>query len=308
MKLSVELKISAGFGLAFLVLTLVDLVAYQSTIQLSKTNQLVTHTYIVLDSLETILSSITTLETSARGYIITGNPRFLAANPTMQESIQRYSQALQTLTANNPLQQERLTRLNQLLAEKQVLIEETLRARRERGFATAQQLMLTGKGLALMDAIRALVAEMKETELGLLNQREDTSRISNRQVLFIIGIGSALGLSLVALASILVIRHLKARRRSEERLSASHDVARMLAEAATVEEASARLLEIIGRHLGWEVSELWRVDSRSGSIHLAAHWQDATAAVAEAKETTQRTSGVRREVLPDRVWASGQAA
>src|SRR4029077_16311573 len=47
------------------------------------------------------------------------------------------------------------------------------------------------------------------------------------------------------------------RKRSEERLRVQHTVAQILAEAATIEEATPRILLAIGESLGWDVGLLW---------------------------------------------------
>ena len=48
--------------------------------------------------------------------------------------------------------------------------------------------------------------------------------------------------------------------RSQQLLAARHDVTRVLAQAATVEQAAPLLLEALGANLGWQVGTLWLTD------------------------------------------------
>jgi GAF domain-containing protein len=53
------------------------------------------------------------------------------------------------------------------------------------------------------------------------------------------------------------------RKRVEERLRVQHTIAQILAEAATIEEATLRILRAMGECLGWDVGALWRVDQKA---------------------------------------------
>ena len=63
-------------------------------------------------------------------------------------------------------------------------------------------------------------------------------------------------------------------------LAAQSAVARVLAEAETLAEATPRLLEAIGGSLGWEVGAIWTVDrdgtlvAAAGHLHPGGLWDD----------------------------------
>ena len=54
--------------------------------------------------------------------------------------------------------------------------------------------------------------------------------------------------------------------RSQQLLAARHDVTRVLAQAATVEQAAPLLLEALGANLGWQVGTLWLTDPDTGEL------------------------------------------
>jgi diguanylate cyclase (GGDEF)-like protein/PAS domain S-box-containing protein len=60
-----------------------------------------------------------------------------------------------------------------------------------------------------------------------------------------------------------------ARKESERRLAAEHGVARVLAEAETLEEAAPRIVRVICDALSWEGGALWLVDRDVGTLRSA---------------------------------------
>ncbi len=90
--------------------------------------------------------------------------------------------------------------------------------------------------------------------------------------------------------------------RGQQLLRARHDVTRVLAQAATVEQAAPLLLEALGGNLGWEVGTLWLADDESGELQPAATWRH------RSFETDLPEAGVgplALEDLPVRVTHSG---
>ncbi len=61
--------------------------------------------------------------------------------------------------------------------------------------------------------------------------------------------------------------------RGQQLLRARHDVTRVLAQAATVEQAAPLLLEALGGNLGWQVGALWLADDESGELSAVASWR-----------------------------------
>jgi PAS domain S-box-containing protein len=59
--------------------------------------------------------------------------------------------------------------------------------------------------------------------------------------------------------------------RGQQLLAARHDVTRVLAQAATVEQAAPLLLEALGANLGWQVGALWLLDDEG--LVPAASWR-----------------------------------
>jgi Diguanylate cyclase, GGDEF domain/PAS fold len=61
-----------------------------------------------------------------------------------------------------------------------------------------------------------------------------------------------------------------ARKRSEQRLAAEHAVARVVAEATTLEEAAPRIVQVVCEALDWEAGAMWLFDSEPDALPCAA--------------------------------------
>src|SRR5258705_5712575 len=93
-------------------------------------------------------------------------------------------------------------------------------------------------------------------------------------------------------------------KRLEERLRVQHTVAQILAEAATIEEASPRILRAMGECLGWDVGALWRVDREAEALRCVEHWHKASIEVPEFERISREFTFVPGLGLPGRVWSS----
>src|SRR5215475_6104483 len=94
------------------------------------------------------------------------------------------------------------------------------------------------------------------------------------------------------------------RKRAEGRLRVQHTVAQILAEAATIEEVTPRILRAIGECLGWDVGALWRVDRGIEALRRVEFWHRASIEVPEFERESREFTFVRGLGLPGRVWSS----
>jgi len=94
------------------------------------------------------------------------------------------------------------------------------------------------------------------------------------------------------------------RKRLEERLRVQHTVAQILAEAATIEEATPRILRAMGECLGWDVGALWRVDQEVEALRCVELWHNASIEVPEFERVSREFTFVPGLGLPGRVWSS----
>ena len=113
-KITIEYRIVIGFTIALILLLLAGGQLYRSLHEYMDTSRWVAHTYQVLDALGDVESSLRELESGQRGYIITGEEHFLTDNVRETARIRLFLAQIEKLTADNPRQQLRSSKLSQL--------------------------------------------------------------------------------------------------------------------------------------------------------------------------------------------------
>jgi PAS domain S-box-containing protein len=97
------------------------------------------------------------------------------------------------------------------------------------------------------------------------------------------------------------------RERDAARLSVQYGVARLLAEADSLEKAGTPLLEAIAEPMGWDVGHLWEVRGKS-ALRVIATWTRPGFDASEFEEGTRRLVMGHGFGLPGAVWQSGLPA
>lgn len=102
MPLTLEKKIVAGFSAAVGFMLVIGGAAWWSAVRSVGTFQQVDHTYRVLDQLEAGLTDMLNMQTATRGYLLTGDQRFLEPYKLGSARIEQSLRTLRSLTADNP--------------------------------------------------------------------------------------------------------------------------------------------------------------------------------------------------------------
>ena len=168
MKINVSMKLYAGFAVALAILLVISIVAYKGTTSLVNNQGDVTHTHEVLGGLEVIVGSLKDAETGQRGYLITGEDRYLEPYTAGIAIIDGEVDRVASLTSDNPAQQQRIAEMRPFIAEKLAELEDTIDLRRNEGFEAAQTVVLTDAGKNSADNIRRIIDDMVAEEQELL--------------------------------------------------------------------------------------------------------------------------------------------
>lgn len=190
MKISIEKKTLVGFGLATAVLFGINVLFYGSFSKQRKTADWVTHTYKVRENIESTLADIEEAESEQRGYVITGEERYLQFYYESVASIRQRLRDVKTVTADNPKQQQQISILKPLVEQRVAALWQVIDLRRGEGFDAAQASIKTGRGTELMVRIRQVLHEMENEEARLLKQRvsQQQAAIRTQNLFFSMGI------------------------------------------------------------------------------------------------------------------------
>jgi PAS domain S-box-containing protein len=218
--LTTERKILAGFVFALFTLAVIAIASLSSATRLSRDAERTRSAQEIIASLNLVLSLATDVETAQRGYIITGDESYLEPHSRAEQSIMSEIERLRRLSADDPSFRQKLAALEPALQERIVRTEENIALRRSAGFAAAQASIATGRGKALHDRIRAIIADMIAGEEALLNDRQEATRQATTMTRIIIASGSVLAFGVVIIALLAITRDMAGTRRAEAALQA----------------------------------------------------------------------------------------
>jgi PAS domain S-box-containing protein len=126
--------------------------------------------------LQTVFSLMQDSETGQRGFVITGQDRFLEPYNAAQRRLPQQLASLRAIRARDSgdlvaTEDPTFDRLEALIARKQAVMTDGIRLRREHGEDAARTLVSSGKGKAIMDEIRSVVMELQAADKAALDRR-----------------------------------------------------------------------------------------------------------------------------------------
>jgi signal transduction histidine kinase/CheY-like chemotaxis protein len=91
-------------------------------------------------------------------------------------------------------------------------------------------------------------------------------------------------------------------RRAQRRLATQNAVSRVLAEAATLREATPLIMQAMCDSEGWDFGVIWQLDALTGRLRCSETWSRRGLPLDELREATCRVSFESGQGLPGRVW------
>jgi len=221
-------RLQLAFGSAILALLVVGAISYRGMLESRESARWVRHTHEVLENLQDLLAAMQTVESNARGYLLTGDESFLAVYRAAIVRAGKDHAILRDLTLDNAEQQRRLDALATLTAQKFQLAEKVLGLRRTTGLEAAVEAIQKGSGKQIMDDFQALIGQMQDEELRLLVVREGEAKRRFRRTETVLILGTLLGLLITCLAGWSAHRDYSARGLAEQALRDSEEKYRRL--------------------------------------------------------------------------------
>ncbi|HEX4339660.1 MAG TPA: CHASE3 domain-containing protein [Polyangiaceae bacterium] len=166
-------KLAAGLAICLLALVVIGVVAYRGVESLTRTSYWVTHTHSVLEQTVRMTAILKDAESGQRGFIITGEEKFLAPISQIDVDLPRTVKELRALTIDNASQQRRIDALEPLIAQRLVELNRILNIRRTGGFEVSQKALVTGTGFRLMSELDRALGDITAEENRLLAQRAE---------------------------------------------------------------------------------------------------------------------------------------
>jgi signal transduction histidine kinase len=226
---------AGSVALPGLVLLIALLLAHQ-TVQNGITSKAVSHESGMRARLQRVFSLLQDGETGQRGYLITGQERYLRPYDNSQRHVAREMAALVDLSADNAAEQQNMRQLQSLTHTKMAEMAHTIAMRRAGKAAEAAAMVSSGSGLLLMDDIRHVTARIQTIQAGELKTQIDLREAGARRTSLFVGVLLAAILVFIAFSAVSALVNYRARERVLTEV-------RQLTDALSAEKA--RLLQTV---------------------------------------------------------------
>jgi signal transduction histidine kinase len=206
--LPISRKLMAAFAAVVAVIVVSSAVVYERLRVIEEAESWRVHTTDVLETLETALDAMLDRETGVRGYLITGDERFLEPYHRGSKAYTASSQRVKSLIRDNPAQESRLDELNELaqkwrseFAERAIALMAKPETRED-----ARALEGSTAGKTAMDLIRAKADEIEGVERDLLAKRDAVQQQALATAYTMTLLGGAVSLVIAVLMGFLLTR------------------------------------------------------------------------------------------------------
>ncbi|MEN0117764.1 MAG: response regulator [Agrobacterium cavarae] len=151
----------AGALIFFVVSTVASL---QTTRSLRDNNSKVVRTHEVIVAIDLLQSDVQDAETGQRGYLLTGNERYLEPYERARSQLAARFKELESVMGSDLVQQRRLVELRTDIDRKLDELARTIDMRRDGNTEAALALVNSDVGKTAMDALRSTIADMRVEE------------------------------------------------------------------------------------------------------------------------------------------------
>jgi signal transduction histidine kinase len=212
-----EKRAGAAFALTLALIALLAVLSCGRTLELARLDARLADSYQTLAVLQEVLSTLQQAQTAERGYLLTGEDRFLEPYYRARARVPEGLGQLEALAADHPDDRGLAGLLAQQAASEVTTLERLIHLRQQQGFEAARQRVLRGGG-GKMEALQGLAGELARLTNARLLRSAERSRAGMRAALLTLCLSCVTEVGLVGLCYGLVRRNLRQRRRVEESL------------------------------------------------------------------------------------------
>jgi len=267
--------------IAFFVVS--GLIAFLNIRTIREDNQKVVHSQETITAIDGLLSSAQDAETGQRGFLLTGNERYLEPYRNALAMIGSRIDTITQLTVDNPSQQARVKVLRGFIDDKLAELKETIDLRRTKGVDAALAVVTTDRGKAAMDAIRTQLTAMQDEELNLREKRLQEMATAYSTALTTGILSGLVGIILTILVGILVRNASRIRQREAWLQAGQLELATAMLGDPETERLGESILDFLARFLDAQAGALF--------VQLGNHYRRiGTYGVVEGERIVERFS------------------
>lgn len=248
--LGLEPFVVTSLAVALLFFILSTVVALYTTQLLRDSNEKVIQTHRVIVAIDLLLSDVQDAETGQRGYLLTGNERYLEPYHKSGAQLQSRLASVQQLIGENGPQQQRFEDLKGYIASKFAELQETIDVFRSGGLQAALANVNSDRGKSDMDAIRSLISDIRAEET-----QERAARVAGMNNAYTVAFATslmagALGIILTVIVGTLMRRATIERRRDQWMQQGQVGLGNAVIGDQTTNEVGENILRFLSDYVG----------------------------------------------------------
>jgi signal transduction histidine kinase len=200
-------RIAALLALAIVLLLAINLAVFVMIRRTAEFNDTVEQAQQVRFLSRQLLTRLVDAETGQRGFMLTGRPTYLTVHDEARRELPELFAELTALTAGDPDLQPRVERVRELSDERLALMDRTIGFARTGRIGEAVADVRSGRGKAMMDAMRVEIEAIDEIQVTRLQFRTRQSEWSGAVTVLANAIGALLILVLAGVSAWLIRRY-----------------------------------------------------------------------------------------------------
>src|SRR5580692_847279 len=214
-RLTIGVAVVVGLATVLVGFLAIGAISYSNTRTLWQNVESAEHTQQVLLALNNLLSLAKDAETGQRGFLITGDERYLAPHTQAVDQIHGQLEELSQLVRENAEERDHLPELRTALLSKLHELDHTIVTRRKEGFDAAKTIVMTDRGKGAMDQIRAEISAMQQAERATRARQISEMQLAYERAVSTGIITSVLGFLLSAVVAYLLRQSANSQARQE---------------------------------------------------------------------------------------------
>jgi signal transduction histidine kinase/DNA-binding response OmpR family regulator/CHASE3 domain sensor protein len=259
----VGISVLAGLIAVLFAFLAIGAVSYTNVRTLWHNVELAEHTQQVLLSLSNVLSLAKDAETGQRGFVITGDEKYLAPHTQAVDRVHGQLAELEELVRENPEQREHLPALRGAIDSKLHELDDTITLRRKEGFAATQKEVMTDRGKNSMDQIRIEIDAMMRVERAARARRVEEMQLAYDRAVTSAIVASALGFLLAAVVAYLLRKAANSRARQDWIQTGQIQLSQLISGSQQLEQMGDSLLRFLCQYLDATAAAFYASDGSS---------------------------------------------